>query len=274
VAAIVSAKEARVPTYTFGAAGAQIPIVAFGASTRFLSYEDEQPALAVLSRAIDLGINYIDTAQSYDDGNTERRVGLLMPTRRQEVFLATKIGARKADDARRQLDLSLKRLKTDRLDIIHIENVESLEDLAAIEAPDGVLKTVLAARDHKVTRFAGITSRADPLTTMAVLERDDFDCVQMAAHVVQVRMRSDDQRPNRVPMAESYDAPTMPLATATKQMGVIAMKMFGHDRLLGQTPADELLYCALSPPAWMALARFSRHHRDRVIPPRAAMRSL
>ena len=153
---------AKLPTRAFGRTGAQVPILAFGAGSRFLAYKDDDEALAVLTRAIDMGITYVDTAHNYGEGRSEERVGRLMPARRAEVFLATKLSARKADDARRQLELSLKRLKTDRLDVLHVHSLESLEDLAAIEAPEGVLKVVLEARDQKVTRFVGITGHADP----------------------------------------------------------------------------------------------------------------
>ena len=84
------------------------------------------------------------------------------PTRRKEVTLATKLSARKADDARRQIELSLKRLQTDHLDVLHIHALAGPDDLAAIEAPDGVLKALYEARDQKVARAIGITCHAAP----------------------------------------------------------------------------------------------------------------
>lgn len=252
VAAKVFSEPARVPTRAFGRAGVQVPILAFGAGSRFLAYKDEDEALAVLGRAIDLGVNYIDTAHNYGEGKSEERVGRLMPRRRQEVFLATKLAARRADEARRQLELSLKRLKTDRLDVLHIHSLESLEDLAAIEAPDGVLKAVLEARDQKVARFVGITGHADPAAMKAALERHDFDCAQMALNVARARITFDEKGANPVPMAESsYEALALPVANA-KKMGVIAMKVFGQERLLGQAPVEKLLYYALSLPVSLA----------------------
>jgi len=243
---------AKLPTRAFGRTGAQVPILAFGSGSRFLAYRDDDEALAVLSRAIDLGITYIDTAHNYGEGRSEERVGCLMPTRRGEVFLATKLAARKADDAHRQLELSLKRLKTDRVDVLHVHSLESLEDLAAIEGPDGVLKVVLEARDQKVTRFVGITGHADPVAMKAALERHDFDCVQMALNLARARIEFDDQGPHTVPMAESsYEALALPVAIA-KKMAVIAMKVFGQDRLTGQAPAEKLLYYALSLPVSLA----------------------
>src|SRR5215210_8594327 len=98
-----------------------------------------------------------------------------MGARREQVTLATKISARKADDARRQIELSLKRLQTDRLDVLHIHALSGPEDLAAIEAPDGVLKALYEARDQKITRAIGITCHAAPAALKMALERHDFD---------------------------------------------------------------------------------------------------
>jgi aryl-alcohol dehydrogenase-like predicted oxidoreductase len=242
----------KLPTRTFGRSGIKVPILAFGSGTRFMSYKDDDEAVGVLSRAIDLGITYVDTAHNYGGGKSEERVGRLMTTRRNEVFLATKLSARTADDAKRQLELSLKRLNTDRLDVLHVHSLVSLDDLAAVEAKDGVLKVVLEARDQKVTRLAGITGHADPAAMKAALERHDFDCVQMALNVARARIQFSDEGPEPVPMQEkSYEALALPVATA-RNLGVIAMKVFGQDRLAGQAPAEKLLYYALSLPVSLA----------------------
>src|SRR5262249_3641880 len=130
----------------------------------------------------------IDTAHSYGNGQSEERVGRVMATRRGEVTLATKLSARKADDAQRQLELSLKRLKTDHLEVLHIHALSGMDDLAAIEAPDGVLKALYRAREQKVARAIGITCHADPAALKAALERHDFDCTQMALNAAMARM--------------------------------------------------------------------------------------
>ena len=78
-------------------------------------------------------------------------------TRRKEVTLATKLSARTADQARRQIELSLKRLHTDRLEVMHIHALKDLKDLDAIGAKGGVLEALLEAREQKVTRAIGIT---------------------------------------------------------------------------------------------------------------------
>jgi len=250
--AVKALGDSPLPTRDFGRTGVKVPILAFGCGSRYMAYEDDDEAVAVLGRAIDLGITYLDTAHSYGNGRSEERVGRLMATRRKEVLLQTKLGARKGDDARRQLELSLKRLKTDHLDVLHVHSLESLDDLAAVEAKDGVLRVVMEARDQKVTRFAGITGHADPASMKVALERHDFDCVQMALNVARARMQFDASGPNPVKMAEaSYEALALPVAAA-KGMGVIAMKVFGQDRLIDEAPPEKLLYYALSLPVSLA----------------------
>lgn len=246
------ATPAKLPTRAFGSTGVQVPLLAFGCGTRFMAYQDDDEAVAVLSRAIDLGFTYIDTANNYGKGKSEERVGRLMPARRGEVFLQTKIAARKGDEAQRQLEESLKRLKTDQLDVLHIHSLVSLDDLAAIEAKGGVLETVQKAREQKLTRFIGITGHASPAAMQAALERHDFDCVQMALNVARARMEFDGKGPQPIPMAdESYETLALPIAVR-KKMGIVAMKVFGQDRLQTTATPEKLLYYALSLPVSLA----------------------
>src|SRR3954447_21563446 len=90
------------PARPFGKTGMEVSILGFGSGSRFAMYKDEDRALEALGRAIDLGITYIDTAHAYSNGQSEEWIGRLMPARRKEVTLATKLTARKGDDARRQ----------------------------------------------------------------------------------------------------------------------------------------------------------------------------
>jgi predicted aldo/keto reductase-like oxidoreductase len=215
-------------------------------------YQDEDKAMAALNRAIDLGITYIDTAHSYGNGHSEERVGRVMATRRKEVTLATKIAARTADEGRRQIELSLKRLRTDHLDVLHIHELKSLKDLTAIEAPGGVLEALHEAREQKITRAIGITCHADPAALKAALERHDFDCTQMALNAGLARMADAPGGMRATPKgAGSFERLALPVATR-KHIGVIAMKVFGQEQLLGAAPAEKLLLYALSLPISLA----------------------
>jgi len=240
---------AKLPTRPFGRTGMEVSVLGFGSGSRFLMYEDEDKALEALAGALDLGISYIDTAHSYGDGKSEERIGRLMPERRKLITLATKIGARKADDARRQIELSLKRLRTDHLDVLHIHALSGPEDLAAIEAPEGVLKAVYEAREQKVARAIGITSHASPAALKTALERHDFNCTQMALNAAMARM-ADGMK--ATPMSEGgFEELALPVAVR-KGMGIIAMKVFAQDQLVGTAPIDKLLTYALSLPVSLA----------------------
>jgi len=250
--ALAAPQPNRLPTRSLGRTGLKVPILGFGSGSRFLMYKNEDKAAEALNRAIDLGICYIDTAHSYGDGKSEERVGRVMATRRKEVTLATKIPGRTADEARRQIELSLKRLQTDHLDVLHIHALKNAQDLAAIEARGGVLEAFYQARDQKMTRAIGITCHADPAALRAALERHDFDCTQMALNAGLARM-ADEPGGMKATLAgaQSFEKLALPVATR-KHLGVIAMKVFGQEQLLKAAPVEKLLAYALSLPVSLA----------------------
>jgi predicted aldo/keto reductase-like oxidoreductase len=236
------------PKRTLGRTGVKVSILAMGGGSRFLMYKEEDQALAALNRAFDLGITYMDTAYGYGNGLSEERVGKVMKTRRKEVFLVTKINKRSGDEAARILEGSLKRLQTDQVDLIHIHSLLGEDDLKQIEAKDGVLNTLLKLRDQKVTRFIGITSHTDPTVLKTALERHDFDCTQMALNAALVGMKDGKGNMAMNPdMKTSFETVALPAANR-KKMGVIAMKVFAQEGLVGQAPLEKLMYYSLSLP--------------------------
>jgi uncharacterized protein len=250
--ALSSTTSSKLPTRTLGRTGLEVPILGFGSGSRFLMYKEEDKALEALSRAIDLGVCYIDTAQAYGEGKSEERIGRLMTTRRKEVVLATKITGRTADDGRRQIEQSLKRLNTDRLEVLHIHNLKDSKDLEAIEAKGGVLEALIEAREQKITRAIGITCHAAPAVLRDALERHDFDCTQMALNAGLARMADTSQGMKATPMGDaSFETLALPVAVR-KHMGVIAMKVFGQEQLLGSAPLEQLLSYSLSLPVALA----------------------
>jgi len=237
------------PRRTLGRTGIKVPILGFGSGSRFLMYKDEDEAVAALERAIDLGISYIDTAHAYGDGKSEERVGRVMATRRREVVLATKIPGRTADLARKQIELSLKRLHTDHLEVLHIHALKDMADLAAIEAKGGVLEAMYEARDQKITRAIGITCHADPKALQAALERHDFDCTQMALNAGLASITDGMKIAPAGPAC--FEQLALPVAHR-KHLGVIAMKVFGQEQLLGVADPQKLVAYALSLPVSLA----------------------
>ena len=241
-------KDHKIPTRVLGKTGVRVSIVAFGGGSRFLMYKDEDKALEAVNRALDLGITYMDTAYGYGDGKSEERIGKVMKTRRKGIFVATKINKRSGDEAMRVLEGSLKRLQVDQIDLIHVHSLTDEADLAAVEAKGGVLETVLKLRDQKVTRFIGITSHTNPVVLAQALERHDFDCTQMALNAAMVGMKNG--KGNMVineAMKPSFQTIALPVANR-KKMGVIAMKVFAQEGLLGQAPLEKLMYYSLSLP--------------------------
>jgi len=250
-----AAETARLPTRVLGKTGARVSILAMGGGSRFwMKYKDEDKGIEALNRAFDLGITYMDTAFAYGNGVSETRVGKVMKTRRKELFLATKVPARSGDDAMRILEGSLKRLQTDHLDLIHVHSLTDDDDLAKIEAKGGVLEILHKLRDQKVTRFIGITSHTDPVVLAKAIERNDFDCTQMALNAALVGMKSGSGGDMAInpDIKTSFEAVALPVATR-KKMGIIAMKVYAQDGLAGQAPSEKLLYYALSLPVSLAV---------------------
>jgi uncharacterized protein len=246
-------EKQTLPKRTLGRTGQQVSALAFGCGSRFLMYKDEDKAVEAVNRALDLGITYLDTAFAYGNGLSETRVGKVMATRRKEVFLATKMQERNGEKVQAIIEASLKRLQTDRLDLIHIHELKGEDDLERIEAKDGILNTLLKLRDQKVTRFIGITCHNDPTILKTALERHDFDCVQMALNAALAGMMVGKNAAGSTAMVinpeikTSFETVALPVAKK-KNMGVIAMKAFAADGLAGQATPEKLLYYALSLP--------------------------
>jgi hypothetical protein len=225
----------KMPQRVLGRTGVRVSILAMGCGSRYLMYTEDQ-ASAVLEKVIASGINYLDTAVGYGDGESETRVGRVMATRRKDVFLATKVPTRSRtrDAALKEVEASLKRLQTDHLDLLHLHSLGDEADLAKIEAPDGALKALYELREQKVTRFIGMTSHTDGAVMAKAIERNDLDCVQMAMN------------PARAARFEDLALP----AANKKNLGVILMKVTGQDKLMvdGGADTESLLRYAWSLP--------------------------
>jgi uncharacterized protein len=228
--------KTKLPQRVLGRTGVNVPIIAFGCGSRFLMYENEDEALRALNHVIDSGIAYLDTAMDYGKGVSETRVGMVMKTRRKEVWLATKVPppARTRDEALREVEKSLKRLQTDRVDLLHLHSLTNDEDLQKIEAKDGAIKALYELREQKVARFIGMTSHTDGSVMAKAIEHNDLDCVQMAMN------------PARALQFEELALP----AARKKNLGVILMKVTAQEKLLGagKVGIESLIRYALSLP--------------------------
>lgn len=242
------------PARTLGKTGARVSIVALGAGSRFLMYQDEEKALEAAKQALDAGITYIDSSDDYGQNHlSEQRIGKVLRGRRHDIFLATKLSNRNGAESRRVVEESLRALQVDQVDLIHIHSLTSADDLASIEAKGGVLEQLIKMRDEKLMRFIGITSHTDPTVLRVALERHDFDCTQMALNGARTGMKNGKR--GMVPnpdMTTSFEDTALPIATK-KNMGVIAMKVFAQDALLSHAVPEDLLGYSLSLPVATAV---------------------
>ena len=108
--------------------------------------------------ALDCGVNYVDTAPAYHDGDDERVIGEAIAGRRDDLILATKTMRRDAAGARQELETSLRLLRTDHLDIWQFHYITSESQLEQILAPGGAMQAAIAAREQGLVRFIGVTA--------------------------------------------------------------------------------------------------------------------
>jgi uncharacterized protein len=267
LAAAALGAEARatsaMPTRVLGKTGARVSILALGCGSRLLMYRTNEAAVEAINVALDSGITYLDTAYGYGNGQSEGWVGQVAKMRRKEFFLATKIEPRDGDTARRILEGSLKRLETSQIDLIHVHALMGEDDLAKIEASDGVLNALYKMRDEKLTRFVGITCHNDPVVLKTALERHDFDCVQMALNAAKQGMKDGEHGmvPNPA-MQTSFERVALPVARQ-KNLGILAMKVMGQEALIGsgsdKGSVEKLLQYSWSLPVAAAVVGMPTH---------------
>ena len=226
-------------TRPFGKTGESFPILSFGAQ-RVVDEEgcNEDQALAILNTALDRGIRYFDTAWAYSKGQSEERVGLVAKHRRGEMWIATKTVETRRDGARRQLEESLARLQTDRVDEWRLHNVYSFDRLDQMTARGGALEAAIQAREEGLVRHISISGHTDPKIQIEALRRFPFDTVLVAVSVLDHFIYS---------FAEEF----LPVA-AQKGVGVIGMKIFGYKKLAHL--ADRALQYALALPLTTVIA--------------------
>jgi uncharacterized protein len=178
------------PTRSFGKTGYKTGILSLGGQATLEIAGREEESEKIINRAIDLGINYIDTAASYGRGVSQLNIGRVMKTRRNEVFLATKTHDRSYDGSMRLLEESLKNLQTDRLDLWQLHNVTTQAQVDQIFGPDGAIKALEKARSEGMVRFLGITGHFEPIVLLEAIRRYSFDAILMALNGADVHYLS------------------------------------------------------------------------------------
>ncbi len=164
--------KGKIEKRRLGKTGEKLSMIGFGGIV--VDKASTEEAATRVKQAIDSGVNYFDVAPSY--GNAEEMLGPALEPYRKDVFLACKTGERKKEGARRELEQSLKYLKTDHFDLYQLHAVTTLEDVETIFAPGGAMETFLEARDEGKIRFLGFSAHSVE-AALALMDGFDFDTI-------------------------------------------------------------------------------------------------
>lgn len=213
-------KSQAMPTRNLGKTGHKVGIFSLGGQASLEKAHNEAIAVPIIERALDLGVNYVDTSSIYGGPErwSEQYVGKVMKLRRSEAFLATKTKERTRDGSMRMIETSLKLLQTDHVDLWQLHDIGTVTDINEIFGKGGAMEALLAARDQKIVRYLGVTGHYRPDALIEAIHRYPFDTILMAVNAAD-------------PHHFSFSEQLLPLAVE-KQMGIIGMKVPARGRIL------------------------------------------
>ena len=234
----------KMPMRTLGATGLKVSLIGLGGHHAAASKKDED-AIALMHRALDLGINFLDNADCYHNGRAEELMGKAIEGRRQKFVLMTKVDQRDAAGSLKTLETSLRRLRTDYIDIWQFHGLDNLADLDKVLGPGGAMETAEKAKKEGKIRFVGMTGHNFE-TQLEMTKRYPLDTYMMTLNCVDPHFRS--FRKNVVDEA------------VKKNAGIIAFKTMAAGNLLSLNvaKADEALRWVWSQPVGVAVSGMDR----------------
>jgi len=233
---LLAETKKEMPQRLLGRTGEKVSAIGLG-GFHIGKQADEVESITIIRSAIDQGITFMDNCWDYNGGTSEIRMGkALRDGYRQKVFLMTKCDGRTKAAATRQIDESLKRLQTDRIDLMQLHEIIRLEDPDRIFAAGGAIEAMVDARQAGKIRYIGFTGHKDPFVHLRMLEvaaahKFRFDTVQMPLNVMDAHFRS-------------FEHQVLPRLIAD-EIGVLGMKSMGDPFILGSktvTPIECLHY--------------------------------
>jgi predicted aldo/keto reductase-like oxidoreductase len=233
---LLAETKQEMPQRLLGRTGEKVSAIGLG-GFHIGKQADEVESITIIRSAIDQGITFMDNCWDYNGGTSEIRMGkALRDGYRQKVFLMTKCDGRTKVAATRQIDESLKRLQTDRIDLMQLHEIIRLEDPDRIFAAGGAIEAMVDARQAGKIRYIGFTGHKDPFVHLRMLEvaaahKFRFDTVQMPLNVMDAHFRS-------------FEHQVLPRLIAD-EIGVLGMKSMGDPFILGSktvTPIECLHY--------------------------------
>ncbi len=148
--------------------------------------KEEKNAIRMIRMALDMGINFFDSAWCYEGGKSDERLGKGLGNDRKKIFLMTKVHGRDKEESAKHLHDSLRKLKTDYLDLWQFHDLRSVEEAERIFQPGGAIETALKAKEEGKVRHIGFTGHMDPRIHLKVIQEhhDLMETVQMPINLV------------------------------------------------------------------------------------------
>lgn len=208
---------------SLGRTGERVSVLGFGGTgvgmRNYLSEFDPEAQAAAsaraMTRAVELGVNYFDTAALYGQGASERLFGQVLRPHRDHIFLATKVRATGADEVRRSVDESLQRLQTDRIDLLQYHGEWITDDIHDdIMKTGGVLEGLQAAQKEGLVRYIGFTSEGVTGGVSRLIKTKAFDVMQIQYNLFFQHPCDPDKKQGVMYEAEDRD------------MGIVLMRTF------------------------------------------------
>lgn len=204
-----------IPRRTLGKTGVRVPLLGFGTAACGIR-RDISNGVALYHKAIDLGVNYMDTAPTHTGyGRAQVQLGHVLKERRKDVFLVTKCHEAGGDEALRLLDRNLRELQTDHADLVYVHSLGDM-NVSKVLGKGGILPALIGAKREGRTRFIGLSGHSKPDNFVQVLKSeygDEIDVVMLAVNFADR-------------FTYNFEGRVWPLA-AQKNIGMVAMKVFG-----------------------------------------------
>lgn len=218
-ATVAQSGSSTMPERVLGRTGVPVPVLGLGGSASPLSNPaEENLSISLIERAVERGIRYFDTAANY--GPSEERLGKVLPSVRDQVFIASKTDQRDRDQAWRQLERSLERLQTDHLDLWQFHALTYDWDLDTIlDENQGAIRAAMEAKEQGLIRFVGVTGHYNPAIIAKALQRYPFDTALIPVNAADRHT------------AEPFITTVLPVAQQ-QNTGIMAMKVPAYGRLL------------------------------------------
>lgn len=205
--------KTKIPTRKLGKTGFDVPIISLGGQGSLETRNNEKISIEIIQKAYELGIRYFDSSPIYN--NSELYCGKAMEGWRNKIFLTTKTDLRDRDGSLKEIEKSLKRLKTDYIDLWQIHHLDTMAEVDQVTKKNGALEALLEMQEQGVVKHIGITGHSHPPVLVEMMKRHDFDTVLCPVNVGDMSM----------------DPPfikTVLKEAKKRNVGVVGMKVFAQ----------------------------------------------